>query len=259
MKKNLSIISWNVNGLRAVHKKGALDRILEENPDILCIQETKTLPEQLPDEARSPEGFHSFFHFPTLKKGYSGVAIYSKEEPIEVANDLGIKEMDQEGRLIVAHYKDFSLINCYFPNGGGAPERLHYKLDFYDHFLKFIDALHKKQPNIIFCGDVNVAHTAMDLARPKENETHVGFLPIERAWMDKLISHGWIDVFRHFNPKKTEAYTYWDMKTFARERNVGWRIDYFFASPEMMKNIESMEILDHILGSDHCPIKLTLK
>ncbi len=259
MAKDFSIISWNVNGLRAVHKKGAFDQILEEKPDILCIQETKSLPEQLPEEARSPVGYHSYFHFPVIKKGYSGVAIYSKEEPQGVVNDLGIKEMDQEGRLIVAHYKDFSLINIYFPNGGGAPERLHYKLDFYDHFLEFVDKLHKKQPNIVFCGDVNVAHTAIDLARPKENETHVGFLPIERAWMDKLISHGWTDVFRHFYPKKIEAYTYWDMKTFARERNVGWRIDYFFASPEMLKKIKDIKILDNILGSDHCPIKITLK
>ena len=254
-----SIISWNVNGLRANHKKGAFDRILEEKPDILCLQETKSLPEQLPEELRSPDGYHSYFHFPTLKKGYSGVAIYTKGEPTEVTNDLGIKEMDQEGRLIMAEYPDFTLINCYFPNGGGAPERLHYKLDFYDNFLKFIDKLHEKQPNIVFCGDVNVAHTEIDLARPRENETHVGFLPIERAWMDKLISHKWTDVFRHFYPEKTESYTYWDMKTFARERNVGWRIDYFFASPEMLKKIKSIEILDQILGSDHCPIKLTLK
>ena len=233
-------------------------------PDILCIQETKSTPDQLPDEAKSPSGYHSYFHFPTQKKGYSGVGIYSKVEPQKVSRDIGIDSMDQEGRLIMAEYKDFTLINCYFPNGGGAPERLHYKLDFYDDFLDFINMLHKKQPNIIFCGDVNVAHTAIDLARPKENETHVGFLPIERAWMDKLTTPTkggikWTDVFRHFNPDKTGAYTYWDMKTFARERNVGWRIDYFFASPEMLKKIESIEILENILGSDHCPIKLTLK
>jgi len=254
-----TIISWNVNGLRAVYKKGQFDKVLEKNPDILCIQETKALPEQLDERLRNPAGYKSYFHFPTIKKGYSGVAIYSKEEPIKVMNDLGIEEMDQEGRLIVAEYKDFILINTYFPNGGGAPERLHYKLEFYDYFLKFIGKLHEKHPNIIFCGDVNVAHREIDLARPKENETHVGFLPIERAWIDKLITHGWTDVFRHFYPDKKDAYTYWDMKTFARERNVGWRIDYFFASPEMMKSIKSIEILDNILGSDHCPVKITLK
>lgn len=254
-----SIISWNVNGLRAVHRKGNVAQVFHMKPDILCIQETKTLPEQLPTELRDLQGYHSYFHFPTQKKGYSGVAIYSKEEPLKVSRDIGIEEMDKEGRLIMAEYKDFTLINVYFPNGGGPPERLRYKLDFYDYLLEFINKLHEKQPNIILCGDFNVAHKPIDLARPKENETHVGFLPIERAWMDKLISNRWIDVFRYFYPNKTEAYTYWDMKTFARERNVGWRIDYFFTSPEMLSKIKSIEILDSVLGSDHCPIQLMLK
>lgn len=254
-----SIISWNVNGLRAVERKGQFEKILDKDPDILCIQETKSMPEQLSEEARSPKGYHSYFHFPTMKKGYSGVAIYTKEEPLEVINDLGIPEMDQEGRLIMARFKDFILINCYFPNGGGAPERLEYKLAFYDHFLSYIEKLKETSPNIIFCGDVNVAHTEIDLARPKENSTHVGFLPIERAWMDKLISKGWIDIFRHFYPDKLGAYTYWDMKSFARERNVGWRIDYFFTTPEMIKNVSKIEIMDSFLGSDHCPIRLVLE
>jgi len=260
----MKIISWNVNGLRAVDRKGEFERILSLEPDILCLQETKSLPEQLTEQVKSPVGYHSYFHFPTIKKGYSGVAIYSKDKPIEVTNDLGISAMDQEGRLIMAKYKGlpngeagFTLINCYFPNGGGAPERLEYKLAFYEHFLKFIEKLRKTEPNIIFCGDVNVAHTEIDLARPKENETHVGFLPIERAWMDKLIAHGWTDVFRHFCPNKKEIYTYWDMKTYARDRNVGWRIDYFFATPEALKNIKSFETLESIFGSDHCPIQIT--
>lgn len=254
-----TIISWNVNGLRAVHRKGNLVQVFDMKPDILCLQETKSLPEQLPNELSAPDGYHSYFHFPTQKKGYSGVAIYSKNEPIKVSRDIGIEPMDQEGRLIIAKYKDIILINCYFPNGGGAPERLQYKLDFYDHFLDFIDKLHEKHHNIILCGDFNVAHEEIDLARPKENETHVGFLPIERAWMDKLISHGWIDIFRHFYPNKKDIYTYWDMKSFARERNVGWRIDYFFCPKEMIDKIKSIEILDNIFGSDHCPVQLTLK
>jgi len=228
-------------------------------PDILCLQETKALPEQLPAEISAPNGYHSYFHSPTTKKGYSGVAIYSKEKPIKVSRDIGIKRLDQEGRLIMAEYPDFTLINIYFPNGGGTPEKLTYKLDFYDAFLEFINKLHEKQPNIIFCGDVNVAHETIDLARPKENEKHVGFLPIERAWVDKVVANGWVDIFRHFYPDRKDAYTYWDMKTFARERNVGWRIDYFFSSPEMLKKIKSIEILDKILGSDHCPVKLVLK
>ncbi|OHA91620.1 MAG: exodeoxyribonuclease III [Candidatus Zambryskibacteria bacterium RIFCSPHIGHO2_01_FULL_49_18] len=252
------IISWNVNGIRAVDKKGNLAEVFHMKPDILCLQETKATPDQLSDELAKPEGYQAYFHFPTVKKGYSGVAIYSKEKPVKVTRDLGIEAFDQEGRLIMAEYKDFILINCYFPNGGGAPERLRYKLDFYDYFLEYIDTLHKKHKNIIFCGDVNVAHTAIDLARPRENETHIGFLPIERAWIDKVISHGWVDVFRHFYPEKTETYTYWDMKSFARDRNVGWRIDYFFASPEALKKIKSIEILDNILGSDHCPVRIVL-
>ena len=253
-----SIVSWNVNGLRAIHRKGHFEEILKYNPDILCIQETKSNPDQLQDDLKSPPGYHSYFHFPTQKKGYSGVAIYTKEFPVKGSRDIGIEVMDQEGRLIMAEYKDFILINCYFPNGGGAPERLRYKLDFYDHFLEFLKKLHAKQPNIIICGDFNVAHTAVDLARPKENVTHVGFLPIERAWMDKFIAAEWIDVFRHFYPDMKDAYTYWDMKTFARERNVGWRIDYFFSSPEMLKNIKSIEIMKDIFGSDHCPVKIVL-
>ena len=254
----IKIITWNVNGLRAVDRKGQFEHILSTKPDILCLQETKSLPEQLPDQVKNPDGYHSYFHFPTIKKGYSGVAIYSKDKPLKVTNDLGLPDMDQEGRLIMAQYKDFILINCYFPNGGGAPERLEYKLAFYEHFLKFVEKLRKTQPNIIFCGDVNVAHTAIDLARPKENATHVGFLPIERAWMDKVVAHGWTDVFRHFYPEKKDAYTYWDMKTFARERNVGWRIDYFFSTPEMLNRIKSIEILETVLGSDHCPVQITL-
>jgi exodeoxyribonuclease III len=254
----MNIISWNVNGLRAVHRKGQFARIMEENPDILCIQETKAHPDQLTPEVLSPEGYNAYFHFPTEKKGYSGVAIYTKEKPLKVINDLGIPEMDQEGRLILAEYKNFSLINTYFPNGGGAPERLKYKLSFYDHFLEFIENLRKTTPNIIFCGDVNVAHKEIDLARPKENINHVGFLPIERAWVDKVTEKGWVDIFRHFYPDKTESYTYWDMKSYARERNVGWRIDYFFTTKEFTKKIKSIEILDDILGSDHCPVKITL-
>ena len=261
----MNIISWNVNGLRANVKKGAFDWFLQKSPDFMCYQETKVHPEQLDEGIRNPIGYNAYFDHSKLRKGYSGVAIYAKEKPEKVEYGLGVSEYDQEGRFLAVFYNKgligtkFVLINCYFPNGGGAPERLRYKLDFYDYFLEFINKLHKKQLNIIFCGDLNVAHKPIDLARPKENETHVGFLPIERAWVDKVISHGWVDVFRHFYPNQTEIYTYWDMKTFARERNVGWRIDYFFSSLEILGKIKSVEILDNIFGSDHCPIKLVLK
>ncbi len=252
----LSIVSWNVNGLRAVHRKGALEPVFRMKPDILCIQETKSRPDQLTEDILNPVGYQSHFHYPDFKKGYSGVAIYTKPNPLSVSHETEKAWKDEEGRILVAEYPDFTLINCYFPNGGGVPERLAYKLDFYEKFLKFVKKLHMKQPNMVICGDFNVAHSPIDLARPKENETHVGFLPEERAWMDKFISNGWIDVFRHLNPDKI-TYTYWDQKTFARERNVGWRIDYFFVSEEMLKRVKSMEILENILGSDHCPIKIT--
>lgn len=260
----MQIISWNVNGIRAVYNKGNFDDVLKENPDILCLQETKAHPSQLSGDLLKPHGYESYFHFPTEKKGYSGVAIYTRVTPETVQNDLGIPEMDKEGRLImvkipkVGAIKGFTLINTYFPNGGGAADRLKYKLAFYDHFLTYVEKLRKKDPRIIVCGDVNVAHEEIDLARPEANSKHVGFLPEERAWMDKFLAKRWVDVYRHFKPKKFGAYTYWDQKSFARERNVGWRIDYFLTTEEMLKDVKNVEILDYIYGSDHCPIRLTL-
>lgn len=258
----MKIVSWNVNGIRAVHRKGNLDWLFTKGPnlpDIVCLQETKCMPDQLPLAVSRPAGYHSYFAFPTLKKGYSGVAIFSKNEPEKVEYGLGIEEFDQEGRLIVAYFKDFVLLNVYFPNGGGGPVRLQYKLDFYDHFLAFIQKLRKAGHKVIFCGDINTAHEEIDLARPKENQKNTGFLPEERAWLDEVVNHGYTDVFRHFFPTKTGAYTYWDQKTFARERNVGWRIDYFFVSPELMSKVKEIKILNEIHGSDHCPILLELK
>lgn len=255
----MNIISWNVNGLRAIHRKGNFKWITEASPDIFCFQEVKAQPDQLMEEIRICEGYHSYFAYPVEKKGYSGVATYSKVKPEKVEYGLGIPEFDQEGRVIATYFKTWVLFNVYFPNGGGGPVRLKYKLDFYDAFLERIEYLRKKEGyKIVVCGDVNTAHEEIDLARPKENETHTGFLPEERAWLDELVNHGYIDVFRYLYPNKKEAYTYWDMKTAARERNVGWRIDYFFVSSELQKNIKGMNILDTIYGSDHCPIELLL-
>ncbi len=255
----MKLISWNVNGLRAVAKKGAFANIFEVDPDIICLQETKAHPEQLPEEVRSPVGYFSYFDHSKVKKGYSGVGIYSKIEPEKVEYGIGIKKFDDEGRTLVAYFKDFVLLNIYFPNGGGGPERLKYKFEYYDEFLKFIEKLHKAGKKIVFCGDVNTAHTEIDLARPKENEKSTGFLPEERAWIDKVIKKGYIDTFRTLHPDKKDSYSYWDMKTFARERNVGWRIDYFFISSDLQEKVKKAEILDSILGSDHCPITLELK
>jgi exodeoxyribonuclease-3 len=194
-----------------------------------------------------------------MRKGYSGVAVYSKIKPEKVEEGMGIDELDQEGRLLVVYYKDFVLLNCYFPNGGGGSERLKYKLDFYDNFLLFIEKLRKAGHKIIVCGDVNTAHEAVDLARPKENEKNTGFLPEERAWIDELVNHGYIDIFRHLHPNKIGVYTYWDMKSAARDRNVGWRIDYFFISSDILNRVQTATILADFPGSDHCPIVLDVK
>jgi exodeoxyribonuclease-3 len=260
----MKILSWNVNGLRAVHKKGALDAIFWTDSDIICLQETKAHPEQLPEEVRSPAGYHAYFDHSKLKKGYSGVAIFSKIEPEKVEYGIGIPKFDDEGRTLVAYYKDlpaqagFVLINSYFPNGGGGPERLDYKMHYYDEFLKFIDKLKKSGKSIVFCGDVNTAHNEIDLFHPKENAGHTGFLPEERKWIDKVISHGYFDSFRTLHPEKVQ-YSWWDMKSYARDRGIGWRIDYFFVSESLMKSVKRAEILDNIMGSDHCPILLEIK
>lgn len=264
----MRIISWNVNGLRANVKKGSFDWLLNEDADIFCLQETKAHPDQLEEGIRNPLGYHSYFDHSKLRKGYSGVAIYSKVEPEKVDYSIGNEKYDQEGRFIALFFPansfgteigKFVFINTYFPNGGGGPDRLQYKLEFYDEFLKYIEKQRSNGYEVIFCGDVNTAHTEIDLARPKENEENTGFLPIERAWLDKVINHGYVDAFRELHKEQKDAYTYWDMKTFARDRNVGWRIDYFFVTTGIMKAVNKAEILDSVMGSDHCPIELIIK
>lgn len=254
----IKLLSWNVNGLRAVYRNDYWRSFLKEKPDIFCFQETKAHPDQLPDEVRNVKGYFSYFASSVIKKGYSGVAIYTKVEPEKVEYGMGIKKFDDEGRLITAHFSDFVLLNVYFPNGGQGPERLQYKFDFYDAFLDHIEKLKKKGNKIIFCGDVNTAHEEIDLARPKENEDNTGFLPEERAWIDEVINHGYIDTFRHFYPNKKGAYSYWDLKTAARDRNVGWRIDYFFVSSNLQNKMKGASILPSVYGSDHCPIVLEI-
>ncbi|OHA32810.1 MAG: exodeoxyribonuclease III [Candidatus Taylorbacteria bacterium RIFCSPLOWO2_01_FULL_45_15b] len=252
----MRILTWNINGIRAWAKKGHFEWLLNQNLDIFCFQETKATIEQVPPEIAKPSGYESYFDSPKEKKGYSGVAIYSKVKPNKIEYAMGSDILDNEGRLVAAYYDDFVLVNVYFPNGGGGPERLKFKLDFYDEFLKYIDKLRKKGHKVIFCGDINTAHEEIDLARPKANEKNTGFLPEERAWLDEVVNRGYVDVFRHFYPSKAGAYTYWDQKTFARERNVGWRIDYFFVSPDLLVKVKGIEILSNVYGSDHCPIVL---
>ena len=252
MPKNLRFLSWNINGIRAAQKKGFLDWFKKEKPDILCLQEIKAKQEQLDNELIDVNGYKSFWNS-AERKGYSGVVVYTKEEPKEVRNGFGIKKFDSEGRTLILDYEDFVFFNIYFPNGQMSVERLKYKLDFYDEFLKYVNKLKDKGRKIIICGDVNTAHTEIDLARPKENEHTSGFLKIERDWMDKFFSHGYIDTFRHF-VKEGGHYTYWDPITRARDRNVGWRIDYFFITPNLLKDLKRAFIMSEVMGSDHCPV-----
>jgi len=254
----MKLISWNVNGIRAWQKKGYFDWFLTQSPDVFCLQETKAHPDQLLPEIAKPKGYYSYFDHSKGKKGYSGVAVYTKIEPEKVEYGLGKDKYDNEGRFLALFFKEFVLINIYFPNGGGGPERLKFKLEYYDLFLDYIEKLRKNGHKIIFCGDVNTAHNEIDIARPKENEKHTGFLRIERDWMDKVVSKGYIDTFRSLYPKAVE-YSWWDMKTFARDRNIGWRIDYFFVSPDLKDKIVSAKILGDVFGSDHCPIELELR
>lgn len=254
----MKIVSWNVNGLRSLANNGYWESFLKEvKPDIFGLQETKAMPEQLPEQFLSPAGFSAFFSSCKTRKGYSGVALYSKVEPLKVIYGMGIPEFDDEGRIIGAEFEDFWLVNVYFPNGGQGPIRLDYKLRFYDAFLQFVEKLRRQKP-VIFCGDVNTAHEEIDLARPEENKENTGFLPEERAWIDEVVAAGYVDTFRHFYPHTKEAYTYWDMKTRARDRNVGWRLDYFFVSSEYLKAVKKAEIHTNIFGSDHCPVSISV-
>ena len=256
---HMKYVSWNVNGLRAVHKKGFLEWLYETEPDILGLQETKAEEVQLPEEVRSPRGYFAYFSHSKGRKGYSGVALYSKTKPDRVEYGIGIPGFDDEGRVVIGHFGNLVFLNAYFPNGGGGPVRLQYKLEFYDAFLAYVEKLRRQGREVIFCGDVNTAHEEIDLARPKANEKNTGFLPEERAWIDELINLGYVDTFRHFYPRKIDTYSYWDMKTAARERNVGWRIDYFFVASELVSRIKSAGIYENVYGSDHCPVWLEMK
>jgi exodeoxyribonuclease III len=253
----LKIVCWNVNGIRAVAKKGLYEWLRKESPDILCLQETKIDAESLGGDLLEPPGYQTYWSH-SEKKGYSGVTTWTKERPLRVQNGFGVPVFDKEGRTIISIYPGFTLCNIYFPNGKQSEERLQYKLAFYNAFFDFLDPLRRKGEKIIICGDVNTAHKEIDLARPKENEKISGFLPVERVWLDKLLSNGYVDTFRYFH-KEPGQYTWWDMKTFARERNVGWRIDYFFVTENLLGQVTEASILPEVTGSDHCPITLVLK
>jgi exodeoxyribonuclease-3 len=261
----MKLISWNVNGIRAISKKNLLIALSDKNinfinwiktssADIVCVQEIKSDLNLIPQELKEIEGYYFYSHS-AEKKGYSGVAIWSKEKPLSIENSISKSKFDIEGRVIRAEFKKFVLFNVYFPNGGASQDRLQYKLDFYDYFTSYLKKI--KDKPIVICGDFNTAHFEIDLARPKENEKNTGFMPIEREKLDILNKAGFIDTFRHFN-KDGGNYTWWDYKTGARQRNVGWRLDYFFISKTAIKDLKSSSICNDIFGSDHCPISIDI-
>lgn len=254
----MRILSWNVNGLRAVVRKEKWDDVFELGPDILCLQETKAHPDQLPEDNHTPNGYEAYFSSSQVRKGYSGVAVYTTKTPNAVHEGMGIKAFDEQGRLLTLEFDGWVLINGYFPNGASKTASLAYKLDFYDEFLAYIENYRSKGFSIVFGGDLNVAHEEIDIARPEANKNHTGFLPEERAWVDELIHHGYIDTFRHTHPSK-QVFSYWDLQSRARDRNVGWRIDYWFISPELLPKLKSADIYGNIYGSDHAPVGIDIE
>lgn len=251
---SLRLCSWNVNGIRAVWKKGFPEWFARELPDVVCLQETKASEDQLEADMIHFRDYRSYF-FSAEKKGYSGVAVYTRLQPLNVRRGFGEPRFDCEGRVLELDFGDFLLFNVYFPNGGRGPERVRYKLEFYESLFRHCEQLRRQQKKIIVCGDYNTAHKEIDLARPKENEHTSGFLPEERAWIDRIVNMQYVDTFRQFN-QEPGWYTYWDQITRARLRNIGWRIDYFFVSAELMPQVTAANIYMEVMGSDHCPIDI---
>lgn len=253
----IELLSWNVNGIRAAHRKGFVEWLSDRQPNILSVQETKAQIDQLPKKLINIPGYTSFFNS-AERKGYSGVATYTNINPVTVSDGMGIEKFDIEGRLQRIDYDNFILLNIYYPNGGSGEERLKYKLEFYDAFLNYANNLRDEGNNLVICGDLNTAHKPIDLARPKANEEVSGFLPIEREWVTKFLDNGYVDTFREFN-NEPEQYTWWSYRTRARDRNVGWRLDYYFVNKEFLDNVIDSYILSDVMGSDHCPIGLKLE
>ena len=252
----MKLLSWNVNGIRAAVKKGFLEYLEDQNPEIICIQETKAHKEQLTSEILEDHGYFTYWHS-GQKKGYSGVATFCKEEPLYIQEGIGIKKYDDEGRVLITEHNKFLLYNIYFPNGQKNEERLKYKLDFYDDLLPIINDQVESGNNVIVTGDWNTAHRSIDLARPNENKNTSGFMPIEREKVDEYILNGWIDTFRLFH-EEGGRYSWWTYRFGARDRNIGWRIDYFFVNEGMVEICTDADIHQNILGSDHCPVSLML-
>lgn len=250
----MKLISWNVNGLRAVINKGFMDFFKQIDADIFCIQETKMQEGQI---ELILDGYYQYFNS-AIKKGYSGTAVFTKEKPINVTYGIGIEEHDQEGRIITAEYEKFYLVNCYTPNSKRELERLEYRKIWEDEIRKYLKKLEETKP-VIYCGDLNVAHEEIDLKNPKTNRHNAGFTDEERSKMTELLNSGFTDTFRFLYPNRENAYSWWSYMGHSREKNVGWRIDYFIVSNSISKNIKEAEIYNNILGSDHCPVGLEIK
>lgn len=254
------IISWNVNGLRACARKGFLEFLERADADVVCLQEVRAFPEQLDESVRAPDGWHTFFH-PAERPGYSGVAIYSRIEPTRVETSLGVDEYDVEGRYIEARFGRMTVASVYFPKGSGKERdnsRVPYKLGFYDEVFSRVDRLKRSGP-VFVTGDYNTAHAGIDLARPKGNVKNSGFLPIERDKLTEWVDAGWVDTFRRRHPEEEGHYTWWRQFGGAREKNVGWRIDYIFASPAGDRRVSDAFIWPNETGSDHCPVGVDLE
>ena len=252
------LFTWNVNGIRSVAAKGFADWLAKERPDVVCLQEMKAKADQVPPQINPPDGYHAFWN-PAQRPGYSGVATLCRKAPKGVRMWMGIPEFDAEGRTLVTDHGDFLLVNAYFPNGKSGPERLDYKMCFKAAIADFCDGLRKKEKKeIVLCGDVNTAHKPIDLARPEENEEVSGFLPAERAWIDRFLARGYVDVFRLLHPDLKDQYSWWSFRSGARRRNVGWRIDYHFVSEGLKSRVKEAQIQPGVTGSDHCPVLLEL-
>lgn len=254
----MRIVTWNVNGVRAVLNKGADEWWNSQDIDALCIQEIKAMPEQLTKAQRSKFSAWQEYWNPAVRKGYSGVATFTKQKPSEIHFGLGDERFDIEGRVIQTRIDNYFLFNIYFPNGQRDHDRLQYKLDFYASLLNICNQIHSAGVPIILTGDFNTAHMPIDLKNPKQNENTSGFLAVERAWIDKYLEHGFVDIYRQMYPE-SETYTWWTYRANARARNIGWRLDYFLISEELVDRVESVEIMGDVFGSDHCPVLLNIQ
>ena len=253
----MKIITWNVNGIRAVLGRQALDWAFKQQPNFLCLQEVKAREEQLNDEQRAQLQLPYVWNH-AQRPGYSGVATFFKERPAEIVMGMGGEQFDVEGRVIQTVMAGCRLFNIYFPNGQRGQERVDYKLAFYAHLLSLCDELHKRGESIIITGDFNTSHMPIDLKNPKQNEKTSGFLPEEREWVQKFLDHGFVDTYRRLYPDKVQ-YTWWTYRLNARQRGIGWRLDYFLVSENLLPRVQDVIIHENVMGSDHCPVELILK